>query len=222
MNDISVSPRKHRQRTERINYHLLNDGSDEEALPEDRMVKKYRYSAPRSVELLTADDSTSQLTQRQSSPADSSHQPESTDDLQVDNSSVLCEPEFSRKKTQNQSLWEQFDAIALSGKLWCRKRGKGPLEDREIRCTRCNWRTTDSARATSTSNMRFHLTKYGIFSNGSESGLEDDRSSTKQPSIASFFQKRAEDNAGKFLERNLVRWVVLNNMKGCLTVDAIY
>ncbi|KAK9318987.1 hypothetical protein V1517DRAFT_333978 [Lipomyces orientalis] len=40
MDDISVSPRKHRQRTERIDYHLLNDGSDEEALPEDRIVKK--------------------------------------------------------------------------------------------------------------------------------------------------------------------------------------
>ncbi|KAK9320397.1 hypothetical protein V1517DRAFT_251737, partial [Lipomyces orientalis] len=212
MDDISVSPRKHRQRTERIDYHLLNDGSDEEALPEDRIVKKNRYTAPRSIELLTPDDSASQLTQRQSSPADSSHQPESTDDVPVDISSVPCESESSRKKTQSQSLWAQFDVIALPGKLWCPKRGKGPLEDREIRCTRCNWRTTDSARATSTSNMRFHLTKHGIFSSGSESGLEDDRSSTKQPSIASFFQKRAEDNAGKLLERNLVRWVILNNM----------
>ncbi|KAK9489206.1 hypothetical protein V1508DRAFT_407220 [Lipomyces doorenjongii] len=171
MNDISVSPRKHRQRTERIDYHLLNDGSDEEALPEDRMVQKIVIQRPGASSFLLR-------TQRQSSPADSSHQPESTDDLQVDNSSVLCEPEFSRKKTQNQSLWEQFDVIALPGKLWCRKRGKGPLEDREIRCSRCNWRTTDSARATSTSNMRFHLTKHGIFSNGSESDLEDDRSST--------------------------------------------
>ncbi|KAK9351079.1 hypothetical protein V1523DRAFT_41914 [Lipomyces doorenjongii] len=98
MNDISVSPRKHRQRTERIDYHLLNDGSDEAALPEDRMAKKDRYSAPTSDELPTPEDSTSQLTQRQSSPPDSSHQPESTDDVPVDTSSVPCEPESSRKK----------------------------------------------------------------------------------------------------------------------------
>ncbi|KAK9489894.1 hypothetical protein V1508DRAFT_361164, partial [Lipomyces doorenjongii] len=104
-----------------------------------------------------------------------------------------------------------FRCRQLAIQLWCPKRGKGPLEDREIRCTRCNWRTTDSARATSTSNMRFHLTKHGIFSNGSESGLEDDRSSTKQPSTP-VSSRNAEDNAGKFLERNLVRWVVLNNM----------
>ncbi|KAK9323530.1 hypothetical protein V1517DRAFT_320103 [Lipomyces orientalis] len=62
MDDISVSPSKHRQRTARIDYHLLNDGSNEEALPEDRIVKKkIRYTAPRSVELLTPDDSASQL-----------------------------------------------------------------------------------------------------------------------------------------------------------------
>ncbi|KAK9327104.1 hypothetical protein V1520DRAFT_284059, partial [Lipomyces starkeyi] len=94
--------------------------------------------------------------------------------------------------------------LELPGKLWWPKRGKGPIEDREIRCTRCN-------------NMRFHLTKHGISSSGSESSNENESSSTKQPSIASFFQKRAEDKAARSLERNLVRWIVLNNM----TFDAI-
>ncbi|KAK9257924.1 hypothetical protein V1519DRAFT_369265, partial [Lipomyces tetrasporus] len=130
----------------------------------------------------------------------------------VDTSSVSSESESSRKKPQNQSLWVQFDVSALPGKLWWPKRGRGPIEDREIRCRRCNWKTTDSARATSTSNMRFHLTKHGISITGSECNNEDERSGTKQPSIASFFQKRAQDNAAKSLERNLVRWIVLNNM----------
>ncbi|KAK9481422.1 hypothetical protein V1527DRAFT_379495, partial [Lipomyces starkeyi] len=188
------------------------DGSDDEAAPEDHMVKRSRSNRAGSVELITQDDSASQLTQRQSSPADSSQQPELTDDGRVDRSSVSSESESSRKKPQNQSLWAQFDILELPGKLWWPKRGKGPIEDREIRCTRCNWRTTDSARATSTSNMRFHLTKHGISSSGSESSNENDSSSTKQPSIASFFQKRAEDNAARSLERNLVRWIVLNNM----------
>ncbi|KAK9249753.1 hypothetical protein V1507DRAFT_375279, partial [Lipomyces tetrasporus] len=211
MDDFSVAPRKHRQRSQRLDYHLLNDGSDDEAAPEDRIVKRFRSNRAGSVEI-TQDDSASQLTQRQSSPADSSQQPELTDDGRVDRSSVSSESESSRKKPQNQSLWAQFDILELPGKLWWPKRGKGPIEDREIRCTRCNWRTTDSARATSTSNMRFHLTKHGISSSGSESSNENDKSSTKQPSIASFFQKRAEDNAARSLERNLVRWIVLNNM----------
>ncbi|KAK9258245.1 hypothetical protein V1519DRAFT_28409, partial [Lipomyces tetrasporus] len=152
MDDFSVAPRKHRQRSQRLDYHLLNDGSDDEAAPEDRIVKRFRSNRAGSVEI-TQDDSASQLTQRQSSPADSSQQPELTDDGRVDRSSVSSESESSRKKPQNQSLWAQFDILELPGKLWWPKRGKGPIEDREIRCTRCNWRTTDSARATSTSNM---------------------------------------------------------------------
>ncbi|KAK9334335.1 hypothetical protein LIPSTDRAFT_5757 [Lipomyces starkeyi NRRL Y-11557] len=193
-----------------LDYHLPNDGSDDEAAPEDRIVKRFRSNHAGSVQI-TQNHSASQLTQRQSSPADSSQQPELTDDGLVDRSSVSSESESSRKKPQNQSLWAQFDILELPGKLWWPKRGKGPIEDREILCTRCNWRTTDSARATSTSNMRFHPTKHGISSGGSESS-ENDKSSTKQPSIASFFQKRAEDNAARSLDRNLVRWIVLNNM----------
>ncbi|KAK9257961.1 hypothetical protein V1519DRAFT_361880, partial [Lipomyces tetrasporus] len=210
MDNFSVSPRKHPQRSQRVDYHLLNDGSDEEAPPEDRVIKRFRSNIGSSgVELITSDDSASQLNQL---PADSSQQSELNDDGQVDTSSVSTESESSRKNPPNQSLWVQFDVSALPGKLWWPKRGKGPIEDREIRCKRCHWTTTDSARATSTSNMRFHLTKHGISITGSECNNEDERSGTKQPSIASFFQKRALDNAAKFLERNLVRWIVLNNM----------
>ncbi|KAK9335536.1 hypothetical protein V1521DRAFT_439554, partial [Lipomyces starkeyi] len=148
MDDFSVTPRKHRKRSQRLDYH----GSDGKAAPEDRIVKRFRSNRAGSVEI-TQDDSASQLTQRQSSPADSSQQPELTADGRVDRSSVSSESESSRKKPQNQSLWAQFDILELPGKLWWPKRGKGPIEDREIRCTRCNWRTTDSARATSKSNM---------------------------------------------------------------------
>ncbi|KAK9250085.1 hypothetical protein V1507DRAFT_500209 [Lipomyces tetrasporus] len=181
MDNFSVSPRKHPQRSQRVDYHLLNDGSDEEAPPEDRVIKRFRSNI---------------------GSTDSSQQSELNDDGQVDTSSVSTESESSRKNPPNQSLWVQFDVSALPGKLWWPKRGKGPIEDREIRCK----------RSTSTSNMRFHLTKHGISITGSECNNEDERSGTKQPSIASFFQKRALDNAAKFLERNLVRWIVLNNM----------
>ncbi|KAK9326584.1 hypothetical protein V1520DRAFT_351044 [Lipomyces starkeyi] len=169
MDNFSVSPRKHPQRSQRVDYKLLNVGSDREAPPEDRVVKRFRSNrGSDGVELITPGYSASQLNQRQSSPADSSQQSEVNDDGQVDTSSVSSESESSRKKPQNQSLWTQFDVSALPGKLWWPKRGKGPIEDRQIRCRRCNWKTTDSARATSTSNMRFHLTKHGISLSGSE------------------------------------------------------
>ncbi|KAK9243112.1 hypothetical protein V1506DRAFT_545385 [Lipomyces tetrasporus] len=36
MDDFSVYPHKHRQRSQRVDDHFMIDGSDEEAAPEDR------------------------------------------------------------------------------------------------------------------------------------------------------------------------------------------
>ncbi|KAK9250001.1 hypothetical protein V1507DRAFT_72217 [Lipomyces tetrasporus] len=84
MDNFSVSPRKHPQRSQRVDYHLLNDGSDEEAPPEDRVIKRFRSNiGSGGVELITPDESASQLNQLQSSPADPSQQSELNDDGQV-------------------------------------------------------------------------------------------------------------------------------------------
>ncbi|KAK9482907.1 hypothetical protein V1527DRAFT_474869, partial [Lipomyces starkeyi] len=96
--------------------------------------------------------------------------------------------------------------------MWWPKRGKGPVEDRQIQCNRCNWKTTDSSRATSTSNMIAHLAKHGIFPNDYKSDRDDAQTSAKQRSIASFFQKMADDNRARLLEQNLTRWIVTANM----------
>ncbi|KAK9234015.1 hypothetical protein V1525DRAFT_367628, partial [Lipomyces kononenkoae] len=186
MDESFVSPSKRPQRAQRIDYHVLNDGSDDEASPEHRISKKAR----------------SAIAPSPGSPPDSSQESELIDDDSAETLSVSSDSGPSRKKTQNQSLWEQFDVSALPGKQWWPKRGKGPLEDREIRCT----------RSTSTSNMRAHLAKHGIFLNGSEGSNGEDIPNIKQPSITSFFQKQAETNAKKLLEQNLVRWIVADDM----------
>ncbi|KAK9241872.1 hypothetical protein V1506DRAFT_446970, partial [Lipomyces tetrasporus] len=110
------------------------------------------------------------------------------------------------------SLWSHFSINYLPGKLWYPKRGKkGPIGDREIRCTMCNWKTTDSARATSTSNMKLHLNRHGIPSgSGDDPGVEEGR--RKQQSVATMFRKSAKDNVAKTLDQNLVRWMVLDDM----------
>lgn len=212
MDNLPGLQRKRPQRSQRINYHALNDGIDEEAAPEDRIVEEPPSKKARSsVEPITPDDSASQLTRAQS-PLSETYQQNALTETFTDVISESCEPEHPRRRMQNQSLWAQFDSIPLPGKMWCPKRGKGPVEDREIRCKRCSWRTTDSARATSTSNMMFHLSKHGAFSGGSESSLDEDRCSIKQPSIIGFFQKRAGEQRAKALEQNLVRWVVTDDM----------
>ncbi|KAK9342232.1 hypothetical protein V1522DRAFT_440429, partial [Lipomyces starkeyi] len=196
-------------RSQGIDYHLLNDGSDDEAAPEDRIAKRYRSDEEHStVEPITPDDTANQLSQHQDALASTSQHRESTEDGSFDTSS-LCESEPSGIRTQNQILWAQFTASLLPGKMWWPKRGKGPVEDRQIQCNRCNWKTTDSSRATSISNMIAHLAKHGIFPSDYQSDREDAQTSAKkQQSIASFFQKKADSNRARLLEQ-ITRWISL-------------
>ncbi|ODQ69413.1 hypothetical protein LIPSTDRAFT_7069 [Lipomyces starkeyi NRRL Y-11557] len=62
VDDLSVGSFKRLQRARRLDYRLLNDGSDDEAAPEDRMVKRGRFPSPLdSSQPITPDDSASQL-----------------------------------------------------------------------------------------------------------------------------------------------------------------
>ncbi|KAK9242626.1 hypothetical protein V1506DRAFT_555940 [Lipomyces tetrasporus] len=191
---------KRPQRSQRMDYRLLNDGSDDEAAPEDRIAKRSRSDEEHStVEPITPDDSANQLSQRQDPLTSASQHRESTEDGPSDTAS-LCESEPSGKRTQNQVLWAQFTVSLLSGKMWWPKRGK------ELKIT------SDSSRTTSTSNMIAHLAKHGIFPNDYQSDREDAQTSAKQQSIARFFQKKADNNRARLLEQNLARWIVTANM----------
>ncbi|KAK9241910.1 hypothetical protein V1506DRAFT_549221 [Lipomyces tetrasporus] len=49
VDDVSVGSFKRPQapqRAHRLDYRLLNDGSDDEAAPEDRMLKRARFPSP--------------------------------------------------------------------------------------------------------------------------------------------------------------------------------
>ncbi|KAJ5085382.1 hypothetical protein N7532_003037 [Penicillium argentinense] len=213
MDESTESQRKRPYRSQRINYCALNDGIDEEAPPEDRIIEIPPSKRARSsVEPITPDDSASQLSRARSPLVAICSQNELTAEALPDVVSISNESGLSRRKMQNQALWAHFDCSPLPGRMWWPKRGKGPINDREVRCKRCNWKTTDSTRATSTSNMMFHLSKHGIILSGPENSSEDDRSSIKQPSVSSFFQKRTEEQRAKVLEQNLVRWVVIDDM----------
>ncbi|KAK9311689.1 hypothetical protein V1524DRAFT_21884 [Lipomyces starkeyi] len=81
---------KRPQRSQRIDYHL-NDGSGDEAAPEDRIAKRSRSDEEHStVEPITPGDSANQLSQHQDALASISQHCESTEDGPSDTSS-LCE-----------------------------------------------------------------------------------------------------------------------------------
>ncbi|KAK9234921.1 hypothetical protein V1525DRAFT_349289 [Lipomyces kononenkoae] len=204
------------RQSERLDYHVLNDGSDEEAGPEDRIVKKSRLDlSTEVVEPITADDSASQLMSISPVPTDfqtSDNSREETSSVEElpETSLVSGEPSTQLDKNQNLSLWSNFSVSDLPGKLWYPKRGKkGPIVDREIRCKMCNWKTTDSARATSTSNMKLHLGKHGIPLDGGD-GHGGDEGRMKQQSLATMFKKSFKDNTQKILEQNLIRWMAFH------------
>jgi hypothetical protein len=213
MEDSSISLHKRSQRSQRLDYRLLNDGSDEEAAEEDRIFKKPCLIKADCNKPITPDESASQLSQS-ACPTVESHQQEEindNDNLPSDATSTIYEAMTPQSRPLNHSLWAQFNVSPLPGKFWWPKRGKGPLEDREIQCVRCKWRTTDSARATSTSNMKFHLAKHGIFQSSSKSSQED-RSGIQQQPIYSFFQKKAKVETKKTLGEDLLQWIVIDEM----------
>jgi hypothetical protein len=204
--DLSARP----QRSQRIDYHFLNDGSDEEAPSEHRVIKKPRLiPPPASSELIGPEDSASQLMPNLPTP-------DSYSELLTTGSSETNQfsnpPPQSRIKQQNQWLWKQFHISPLHGKQWQPKRSRKILEDREIRCIRCDWKTTDSARATSTTNMKAHLVKHGISRERCDEHDEEIPGRIRQQSIVSMLNKKMELDVTSLMERNLIRWIVMDDM----------
>ncbi|KAK9427040.1 hypothetical protein V1505DRAFT_318236 [Lipomyces doorenjongii] len=79
---------------------------------------------------------------------------------------ILWSPQSLLKYGQNTLLWSYFNVSPIPGKLWYPRRGKkGP--------GLCSWKTTDSARASSTTNMRSHLNKHRLESSTDNNGHED-------------------------------------------------
>jgi hypothetical protein len=99
--------------------------------------------------------------------------------------------------------------VSTPGQILVTEREQETSRGPKNSCRRCNWQTSDCARATSTSNRENHVAKHGIFLH-SVDGAED--GGIKQQSISSLFRKRTETEISKRLEQNLIRWTVLDNM----------
>lgn len=155
---IELPPRP--QRSQRIDYHLLNGGSDDDI--ENPIRKKPRLDPPLdSLESIGPEDSASQLHLNLPTPSESV--PPGGSRSLTDATRPYKSHSKSRIKPLNQWLWNQFRVSSLPGKQWRSRRSRQLLEDREIQCIHCGWKTTDSARATSTSNIKTHLAKHNIF-----------------------------------------------------------
>jgi hAT family protein len=200
------------QRSQRIDYRRLNGGSESSDDDiEDHISKKPRLDPPPGrLESIGPDDSASQLHLNLPTPSES---------VPPGDSRTLTEAirpykshSKSRIKQLNPWLWNQFRVSPLPGRQWRPRRSGRLLEDREIQCIHCGWKTTDSARATSTTNMKTHLAKHNLFEKPNPEDPGEGSSVTKQHSIASMFQSRAERDIRGLLEENILRWVVTDDV----------
>jgi hypothetical protein len=214
--DRSPRPSRQRRLDYRLDYRLLNDGSDEEASFEDRI-----QELPMAPDSVPADELTFGVANGPDCeilPSQSiSENP--TSPVTVDSSSPSISEDSctiqprKRAAAASEWMWTYFETTEYN-RPWIMKRTKSKrLTDRDIRCIyidertgiRCNWKTTDSARQTSTSNMARHLEKHSIYAPDSNPGASGAK---KQPSIATFFKGKQNLTVQQLLERNLLRWIV--------------
>ncbi|KAK9366127.1 ribonuclease H-like domain-containing protein [Lipomyces kononenkoae] len=210
---MDLSPRPSRQR--RLNYRLLNDGSDEAAF-EDRI-----QELPMAPDSVSSDELTSGVANSPDCeilPSQSIPQDPTSPVTMGSSSSIISQGSCTiqprkRPASATEWMWAYFETTEYN-RPWIMKRTKSKRPvDRDICCIyidehtgiRCNWKTTDSARQTSTSNMARHLEKHSIYAPDSNPGASDRK---KQPSIADIFKGKQKLTVQQLLERNLLRWIV--------------
>ncbi|KAK9352938.1 hypothetical protein V1523DRAFT_336036, partial [Lipomyces doorenjongii] len=168
-----------RTRQKRLNYRDLNDGSDEEALPEDRI---YQLSEPLSNLAPTLSASREEVVALADIPGDELLPSESASQLEASQESStdagtssishnLFRQHRQRPAPATEWIWRYFETTVVDRPWSINKSNKRRLFDREIRCVhvdektgiRCGWQTSDSQRQNTTSNMKTHLAKHDIY-----------------------------------------------------------
>ncbi|RKF76508.1 hypothetical protein GcC1_071027, partial [Golovinomyces cichoracearum] len=142
--------RSARRSTQRRDSRDLNDGSDDEAPPEDRVFKKSCVTTRSTVrsyfsnEPVVLEDSVSQLLQSTDSADMCSTKESALNSFSetIYSSQLSSQPMAqSKTQTQNRWLWIQFNVVPLKGTMWIPKRSKRKTEDCEILCIRFSWKT---------------------------------------------------------------------------------
>jgi hypothetical protein len=146
-------------RRKRPNYFILNDGSDDEAPPEDRIQETVESEASEP----NSSVNTPAAAEPEILPSESMSQTQVDPILPSWPSSVprLRSQKRARPAPATAWLWDHFNVTEVNREWIVKRTGKRELTDRDIRCAyiyktgaQCSWKTSDSQRQTSTSNMK--------------------------------------------------------------------
>jgi hypothetical protein len=142
-------------RQKRLDYRALNDGSDEEALPEDRINRTSGLlSNPAPTLPVSQEDveTTTNVPGDEILPSESASQFPTTDTGTSVTSSDLFRRHRQRPAPATEWIWAYFEAEAVDRPWFIKKTNKRRLVDREICCMHvdnktgicCDWKTSDT------------------------------------------------------------------------------
>ncbi|KAK9475624.1 hypothetical protein V1514DRAFT_28830 [Lipomyces japonicus] len=191
-------------RLNRRDYGLFKDGYDKDSLPAHRIVD-LPSSEP-------DDRSLAEVSSSEILPT------ESVSQILVEPSSSAFHPNKRHRPSPATSwMWVYFEVTEVDREWSNKKTKKRNVKDRDIRCgyidkktgLQCSWKTSDSLRQTSTSNMKRHLEKHAIFSPQSEFRPAD---KNEQPTILDYMCKKQKLLNQRLLEKNILRWIIQSKL----------
>jgi hypothetical protein len=151
-------------RHKRINYRILNDGSDEEADPEDRILSDNlpaleSFLEDQSINLQATVDPLELSLSSSIAPSESISQSQLSWDSSNDIPLETFQPRKKVRLEQSSWLWNMFKIIPQEDNTFIDPRTKKIKKEKEIYCQYlgCNWRILESKRGGSTSNLALHL-----------------------------------------------------------------
>jgi hAT family C-terminal dimerisation region len=191
------------RRQARIDYELLNGGPDspEGVLPSDQItesdISQFFSRSPWQFNSASTDQES--LAFSEISPHESASQ------------TFTRKIKKPRPAPTTEWIWDYFSTTEVSREWKVLRTGKPRTIDMDIQCTviddktglQCNWKTSDSQRQSSTSNMQRHLER-------KHSVLPPQSSKPKQriQDIRKVFTKQGNLSIQEQLERNILRWII--------------
>lgn len=188
-------------------YYTLNGGSDEEAAPADMLPDNEAGEGKSVFKIPNQEQATnfffnlvsfenhvdSEIMLEESV---SQTLPEST--ITLPNIPITCCEKRKRPAPTTEWIWGYFDVTTVSHP-WKTCYGKAESIDKDIQCQKCSWRTTDSQRQTSTTNMKRHLQSHAIL---------PPHENQQQPSIVSLVTTKKSLSHNELLGNNILQWIV--------------
>lgn len=193
-------------RSERIDYRTLNDGPDEEADKDDLI------EIP---DLEPSEASISFSVQHAASVTPSESVSEDRLARTLDAETEKAPGPAKKRRIDKESwVWNHFHLTVFSDESYLDPRTGKSKPEKEISCRspKCTWRTLDSKRAGSTSNLTLHLSKKHNITADNPSGNLEQRKT--QSSILKFTvlgkeTERTPEETHRVLQENVCRWTVV-------------